>query len=764
MSCIKNSTFFKLVNCSVITLAAVLLLVLSTSPDSLAKNGDQSNHNRLKNASSPYLLQHADNPVDWYPWGEEAFKKAKEEDKPIFLSIGYSTCHWCHVMEHESFEDSEVAKLMNETFVSVKVDREERPDIDNVYMKVCHMMNQGGCGWPLTIFMTPDKEPFFAATYIPKNTRFGRTGMMELIPNVKTIWEDKRDEVLESANRITAALEKATSAGTGDQKLENEKGILNNAFNQLQNRYDPEYGGFGSSPKFPSPHDYIFLLRYWNRTGNEKALAMAENSLTKMSHGGIYDHIGFGFHRYSTDEKWLLPHFEKMLYDQAMISMAFIEAYLATGNRDYREVAVNTFRYVKRDMTDREGGFYSAEDADSEGKEGTFYIWEKKEIKQILEGKDENIFIEYYNIEKNGNFSGDPEEGHDKQNILHVTTTPEKTAEKLGVTVKELKESLKGSREKLFDAREERVHPHKDDKILTDWNGLMIASLANGAKAFNDDDLKNMAVNAADFIIQNMLGDSGKLYHRYRNGKAGIQANLDDYAFMVWGLIELYETTFNEEYLKAAIKINDYMIEHFLDDKKGGFFFTPHYGEELLVRDKEFTDRAVPSGNSVAVLNLLKLGRITADSQYEKTAGEVLDATSERLNRIPSAFTMMLSGLVFGMGPSYEVVIVGEKDSNDTRQMLDALRKLYVPEKVVLLKPLSGKSDITSIAEYTESQRAIDGKATAYVCQNFICDLPTNSVDKMVELPTDKDNTSASKKNTKDKEKRSNSLLGIGTF
>lgn len=718
------------VACSLLILLNFTFLPAYSQAADAQKESQYSN--RLKYAISPYLLQHADNPVEWYPWGDEAFEKAAKEDKPIFLSIGYSTCHWCHVMEHESFEDPEIAKLMNDTFVSIKVDREERPDIDGVYMKVCQMLRKQGCGWPLTIIMTPDKKPFFAATYIPKGSRFGRTGMFELIPSVEDLWKTDRDRLLTSADKVTDALEEsARQSGGGDNKLDTS--TLDLGYKQLENVYDADKGGFGRAPKFPSPHNLLFLLRYWDRTGNEKALGMVEKTLQEMRRGGIYDHVGFGFHRYSTDNDWLLPHFEKMLYDQAMLAMAYTEAYQATGNVDYMKTAREIFAYVLRDMTDSRGGFYSAEDADSEGEEGKFYVWTEGEIEEVL-GKDRADFIiKVYNAEESGNFREEASGKGTGSNILYLRKPLPEVASSFGLSEEELENKINSSREKLFAAREKRVHPHKDDKVLTDWNGLMIAALAKAGRAFNDPEYTKAAARAADFILTEMRTQDGGLLHSYRNGKAGTQAHVDDYAFLAWGLIELYESSFDIKYLESALEINDGLIKNFWDEKDGGFYFTSHDGEELLVRDKEIYDGAIPSGNSVAVLNLIRLGRITAKSSFDERAASAQKAFSNQLGKAPGAFTFSMSALDFGLGPSYEVVIVGAPEAKDTGAMLEALRKHYVPRKVVILRPPGESPEITKIADFTKSQQNLDGKATAYVCKNYVCNLPTTDIDKMLE-------------------------------
>lgn len=688
--------------------------------------------NRLIHEKSPYLLQHAYNPVDWYPWGEEAFEKARKENKPIFLSIGYSTCHWCHVMEKESFEDDEVAKLMNDAFVSIKVDREERPDIDGIYMMVCQMISRGGCGWPLNIVMTPDKKPFFAATYIPKEDRFGRAGMLTLVPRIKEVWTKQHDKVLDSANQITSALQQGMKESHGEEL---DKSTLRTAYEQLVQSFDEQHSGFGSAPKFPTPHNLLFLIRYWKRSDNKEALEMVEKTLHAMRQGGIYDHIGFGFHRYSTDAEWFLPHFEKMLYDQAMISMAYIEAYQATGKEEYKKTAREIFTYVLRDMTSREGGFYSAEDADSEGEEGKFYLWTEGEIRQILGKDDADLFISVFNVEKRGNFREEATGKGMGGNILHLKKSLAEIASQLKISKTEIESRIEMARQKLFDVRERRVHPHKDDKILTDWNGLMIAALSKGAQAFNEPSYTEAARRAADFLLKNMRKPDGRLLHRYRDGQADIAGNLDDYAFLIWGLIELYESTFDVGYLQAAISLNSDLIKHFWDDKGGGFYFTADDGENLIVRQKEIYDGAIPSGNSVAMLNLLQLGRITANPDLEEKASKIGRAFSNTVKQFPGAFTQLMVALDFALGPSYEVVIVGNTQSEDTRAMLNAIGRQFVPNKVVLLRPTEKESpDITRIAGFTKNQSSLDGKATAYVCLNYVCKLPTTDVSRMIEL------------------------------
>jgi uncharacterized protein len=687
--------------------------------------------NRLIEEASPYLRQHAHNPVDWYPWGAEAFERAQTEDKPIFLSIGYSTCHWCHVMAHESFEHPEVARLMNETFVSIKVDREERPDIDSVYMSVCQLVTGSG-GWPLTIIMTPDRRPFFAATYIARDSQFGLLGMLELIPRIKELWTTKRDEALKFSDGI-ATLLRQTLQDTRGEELDHT--MLDRAYQELARRFDKEHAGFGDAPKFPTPHNLLFLLRYWKRRGEKAALDMVEKTLQAVRRGGIYDHVGFGFHRYSTDSQWLVPHFEKMLYDQAMLAMAYTEARQATGNTDYERTAREIITYVLRDMTGPEGGFYSAEDADSEGEEGKFYLWEQEEVRKAVGNEELDFVARVFNIEKDGNFAEKAITKRSGVNIVHLRKSLEELASDLRLSQQDLQEHLEAVRQKLFVYREKRVHPLKDDKILTDWNGLMIAALAKAAQAFDEPEYAEAAGRAADFILGNLRQPDGRLWHRYRDGQAGISANLDDYSFLVWGLLELYEANFDPRHLRAAVELNSDMLKHFWDEGGGGLYLTPDDGDSLLIRKKEIYDGAVPSGNSVAMLNLFRLGHMTATSDLEKEAAAIGRAFSGIVKQSPSAYTQLMVALDLKIGPGYEVVISGKSNGRDTRAMLRALRTPFLPNKVVLLNPAEQESpEIAQLAAFVRDQPSVEGKATAYVCLNRNCKLPTTDISQMLEL------------------------------
>jgi uncharacterized protein YyaL (SSP411 family) len=688
--------------------------------------------NRLYKEKSPYLLQHACNPVDWYPWGKEAFEAARREDKPIFLSVGYSTCHWCHVMAHESFEDPDVARLLNQSFICIKVDREERPDIDQIYMAAAIAVSGRG-GWPLTVIMTPDKKPFFAATYIPKKGHSGLTGLMELIAQVKEMWDNDRESLLRSANIIVDHLKGRQSGKGADGQKEAHKdtlsgspfdsSLLSRGYSALSSIYDPENGGFGTAPKFPTPHHILFLLRCWKRTKNILPLEMAKTTLQGMRMGGIYDHVGFGFHRYSTDPEWFVPHFEKMLYDQALLAMAYAEAYQATGEEEYARTVREILEYILRDMTSPEGGFYSAEDADSEGEEGKFYTWTAVELKESLKEEDFRLLIRLFDVYEGGNFEGG-------RNILRQRSSFSDAAAVLKISEEELYHRSSDMISRLYLARERRIHPLKDDKILTDWNGLMIAALARAAGALQDPDLAMAASRAADFLLEVMRTPEGRLMHRYRRG-VDIQANLDDYAFLIWGLIELYEAIFDVKYLKAAVHLNEVMEQHFWDKEAGGFFFTADDGEELLVRKKEYYDGALPSGNSIALLNLLRLLHLTGDTSLEEKAALLARSALPAVSAQPLGYTMLLCALDYALGPTYEVALAGSLEDVGLKEMLAAIRIRFLPNKAVVL--VSG-SEIVNVAPFTRDLVPVKGKAAAYVCSDHVCQLPATSAAELMAL------------------------------
>ncbi len=700
-------------------LAAITLTIpMHDKPDNstVTKTGRQ---NRLTNEKSPYLLQHADNPVDWYPWCEEAFETARRLNRPVFLSIGYSTCHWCHVMAHESFEDAAVATLMNQSFVNIKVDREERPDIDNVYMKVCTMLTGSG-GWPLTIIMTPDKKPFFAGTYIPRTSRMGRMGMLELIPKVQQVCQEQPEEIEKSAASIIAALNQPQSQ---TPVIELNLEILETAAGHFTKMYDNVNGGFGESPKFPTPHNLLFLLRQYHRTGNTELLTMAETTITKMRQGGIFDQLGCGFHRYSTDSKWLLPHFEKMLYDQAMIALVCLELYQVSGNEYYGGIAREIFTYVLRDLTDPAGGFYCGEDADSEGEEGKFYVWTEAEIYEALPDNLAGLVIDVYNCHPKGNFHDEATGRQTGRNILHMTKSVDQTARELDIPLEEIQGKLAEAGRILFELREKRFRPHKDDKILTDWNGLMIAALARGSAVLNEPEYYNAATKAAAFIKNKLRKPDGLLLHRYRDGQAAFNGNLDDYAFLVWGLLELYQAGFDIEHLKDAIAINRVMLEKFRDERNGGFYFTADDGEQLIARTKDLYDGAIPSGNSAAFMNLLILGRITGDTCYEDYAEQLRRGFSGEVAKAPAAYSFFLCAADYAIGPTTEIVLAGDRQSERAKEMLKAIHGIYLPRKVLVSHP-AGPSEIETIAPYTQNQQPADNGPLLYVCEDYKCKEP----------------------------------------
>ncbi len=633
-------------------------------------------------------------------------------------------------MAHESFEDEEVARLMNRAFVCIKVDREERPDIDNIYMTVCQIILGRG-GWPLNIIMTPNMKPFFAGTYIPKNSRFSQTGMLELVPRIEEIWNRQHEEVLESAEKITSTIQNMISESAGECIGES---IIEEAYEELLTSFDNEYGGFERAPKFPTPHKIFFLLRYWRRSGNPEALYMVEFTLENMYGGGIHDHLGSGFHRYSTDNKWIVPHFEKMLYDQALIATAYTEVYQVTGKKLYREAAEGIFDYVLRDLTSPEGGFYCGEDADVEGEEGKYYLWTLEEVRSVLSPKDSELITKVFNLSEVGNFEEEIRGKKTGTNIFYMSHSLEALASELKIPVDEVESRVKLAKEKLLSVRNKRKRPAKDDKVLTDWNGLMIAALAKGFQVFGDEKYLKAAERAADFILKSLYSPDIRLLHRYREEKSGISGTADDYSFLIHGLIELYEAGFKLNYLKAALCLNREFLEHFWDPIQGGFFFTADDSESLIFRKKEFADAAIPSGNSIEMLNLLRLSRITADPKLEDRSQGLERAFSNLVGKIPSGYTQFLSALDFGLGPAYQVVITGKHESQDTEHMLEELWAYFIPNKVLVFRPEGKDPEITTLAKYAKEQVPIEGKATAYVCQNYQCQLPTTEINEMLRM------------------------------
>ena len=675
--------------------------------------------NALINEASPYLQQHAHNPVHWYPWGEEAFAKAKKENKPIFLSIGYATCHWCHVMEKEDFEDEEVATAMNKTFISIKVDREERPDIDQVYMQVAQMMNGSG-GWPLNILMTPDKKPFYAGTYIPKYSRNGRVGMLDLSAKVGQLWQQDREKLEQSAGKITELLATRSGEQSTPSDMDVSK-LAKKAVDDLKQSFDTEHGGFGSAPKFPSPHKLLFLLRQAQKNQDDKSLLMVEETLDAMRAGGLFDQIGFGFHRYSTDTEWLLPHFEKMLYDQAMLMMAYTEAYQLTGHARHAKVVREIAEYVLRDMRDKTGGFYSAEDADSEGIEGKFYVWKTSEVEQLLGKKNAEKIKKTFLLSKKGNFHDEATGKMTGKNIPHLSTW----------TDAGLAKDIESIRTKLFKEREKRIHPFLDDKILTDWNGLMVAALAKASRVLNEPKYLQAAQDCADFLLQTMRDKQGRLLHRYRHGDAGITGHLDDYAFFVWGLIELYEASFDAKYLKEALNLNKDMLTRFASES-GGLYLTAHDAETLLVRPMEAWDGALPSGNAVAASNMLRLARMSSSSELEVAADKIFKAFSALLTQAPVGVTHMLSAQMYAAVDGIEVVLAGDKHSQQAKVMIEALNQRYLPDAVVLWRD----EESIKLIPFIKLQTPMNNQVTAYVCKNFQCNQPVTDSQAMLDLLT----------------------------
>ncbi len=689
--------------------------------------------NRLATEKSPYLLQHASNPVDWYPWGEEAFTKAANEDKPIFLSIGYATCHWCHVMEHESFEDPIVAALMNEAFVNIKVDREERPDIDQVYMTVCQMLTGSG-GWPLTIIMTPDKRPFYAATYIPKQSRYGRVGMLDLVPRVQQVWQTEREKLFESADQIVGRLEVANRNRPGVVPA----AVVDSAYEQLAARFDALQGGFGDRPKFPSPHNLLFLMQYWARTGDAAALEMTLKTLDAMRLGGIFDHVGFGFHRYSTDSEWLVPHFEKMLYDQAMLALAYTDASRATGSVEYQRTAREILTYVQRDMTSPEGAFYSAEDADSEGEEGLFYLWSVAEMGEVLGDEDSAFAVDLWNARPEGNFLDEATQQATGANILHLQESYDDAAGRLKIDRPEFDGRVESVRSVLFDHREGRVHPLKDDKILADWNGLMAAAMARAGRVFGEPGYVAAARSSVEFVLSRMTTPGGDLIHRYRDGEAAVEGFLDDYTFLTWACLELYDATLDPAFLKRALDLQKRTDELFWDEAGGGYFLTSGRSEKLLVRPKEAYDGAMPSGNSVAMNNLVWFGRLTGRTEFSERGNAVAAAFSRELQVSPSAHSHLVAGIQAAAGPSLEIVIAGPTDDPGTVALLDVARETFLPGSALLLVPDGEEGrGIRELAPFVEHHSTVDGKAAAYVCRDFACKQPTTDPEALRKLLED---------------------------
>jgi uncharacterized protein len=687
----------------------------------------QRKANRLISEKSPYLQQHAYNPVDWYPWSSEAFERAKAEDKPLFVSIGYSSCHWCHVMEKESFDDTSTAELLNRTFVCVKVDREERPDLDAAYMAACQAMGRS-CGWPLNVIMTPAKKPFFVASYIPKENRYGTIGLLSLIPQIEELWRNRRVELEAMGAEITEQINAAPAPLEQEPLMQKE---LDEAYDQLYLAFDHDNAGFGSAPKFPTPHNLLFLLRYYNRTKQPAALTMVERTLRNMRLGGIFDQVGLGFHRYSTDAKWLVPHFEKMLYDEALLALAYVEAYQVSGAMKFAVSARETLDYVLKDLASPEGGFYSAEDADSEGEEGKFYLWTLQEIKQALPAELGDFAVRIFDVKAEGNYY-EPGKGRSGRNILHLPVPLEQMAKEGSITVDDVIGKLGKTVAFLDKARQKRVHPAKDTKVLVDWNGLTIAALAHASQVLGNQKYAKAAEKAADFIVNQMQTSEHRLYHRFAAGERAIDGFLDDYSFFIFGLIELYEVDFDERYLQASVDLAKAMIEDFWDKENGGFYFTSKTAETDVPRLKQSYDSAIPSGNSVALMDLLRLSALTGDVSYNIYAEKLLLAFSEDIRGYPMGHTFMLTGLDYLLGPTTDITLVGDPAEKDTMTMLSAIRKQYLPNLTVAL----WTDQKSKTAPPGVSYSRIDDKATAYVCQNQTCIPPTNDLTRVLKYLT----------------------------
>ncbi|MBM3216869.1 thioredoxin domain-containing protein, partial [Candidatus Poribacteria bacterium] len=627
--------------------------------------------NRLIDESSPYLLQHAHNPVDWYPWGEEALERARQEDKPVLLSIGYAACHWCHVMERESFEDEEIAALMNRLFVCIKVDREERPDLDSQYMLAVQLMTQQG-GWPLNVFLTPDLKPFYGGTYFPPDDRMGRTSFPRILQAVSDFYHADKTALTSRVGQVIQGITRASALSGSDDAPDTR--MATRAYNELSARFDTRYGGFGRAPKFPQPSVLDFLIRYASRSGSRDALEMALFTLRKMARGGMYDHLGGGFHRYSVDDRWLVPHFEKMLYDNALLARLCLDAYRITGDRQYADTTRGTLDYVLRDMISDDGAFFASEDADSEGVEGKFYVWSDEEIEKIA-GEDAPLFAALYDVSDGGNWEG--------ANILNVPVDPEIVASRAGVSVEELSSVCSRARDNLLDARAKRVRPGLDDKVLASWNGLMIAALAEAGAALDKPRYVDAAARAARFILDRMVTD-GELMRSYRLGVAKIPGFLDDYAYVAAGLLDLYAATWDESWLREAARLTDRMIELFWDDETGGFFTTASHHDELVVRMKDSYDGATPSGNAIAVGVLQRLARMTGRSDYASRADETLRLFSATLRDQPTGHAEMLSNLLFALSPPTEIVVVAPDESPMIAEARRRLAALHLPFAVVV--------------------------------------------------------------------------------
>jgi uncharacterized protein len=664
--------------------------------------------NALINETSPYLLQHAHNPVHWYPWGEEALAKAEREDTPILLSIGYSACHWCHVMEHESFEDEEIAQLMNENFINIKVDREERPDLDSIYMTAVQLMTGRG-GWPMTVFLTPDRAPFYCGTYFPPEDRHGMPSFRRVLLSVAQTYKEKRSMIRDTAETITAELQKSHILKDARGGLDVE--ILDRAASAFAADFDTRYGGFGQAPKFPPSMALTFLMRSCHRKGGRAFLDIVNRTLERMACGGIYDQIGGGFHRYSVDAQWLVPHFEKMLYDNALLSRTYLDAFLLTQNDLYRRICRETLDYVAREMTSPEGGFYSSQDADSEGKEGAFFLWTPGEVQSILGEEESALFCRYYGITEEGNFEGN--------NILHVPNSIETVVRLNNIAEERFCEIIQRGRQKLFNVREKRVKPGRDEKVLTAWNGLMLRSFAEASNSLESDRYRLLAVQNAEFLLSK-LRRNGRLLRSYKDGQAKLNAYQEDYACLIDGLLSLYEATFHLRWIREAEELTDQMVQRFWDPQGGAFYFTSEDHESLIHRPKDFYDNATPAGNSVAAGALLRLWKLTGNSRWSRYAVAILENVAGLMPKLPSAFPHLLCALDFFLGTAKEIAIIGDPQDEDTKNLLHEVFHAYWPNRVLACGMEGGLFLL-------ENKPRIEGLATAYVCENFTCALPVTS-------------------------------------
>lgn len=683
--------------------------------------------NRLINETSPYLLQHAHNPVDWHPWGPEALSLSRQKDVPILLSLGYSACHWCHVMERESFENERIAKLMNENFVCIKVDREERPDLDQIYMNAVQAMTGSG-GWPMTVFLTPELKPFYAGTYFPPQDSPGRPGFPKILMAISRLYREDRQKAESYSDQVVSLINQMSELQVSEGTISSD--VFDKAYRDLTSSYDPGYGGFGGAPKFPQAMTCSFLMRYWKRSGEPQALNMVEHTLRKMAEGGMYDHLGGGFHRYSVDEKWLVPHFEKMLYDNALLSRVYLDAYQITKNELYRRIASETLDYVLREMHRPGGGFYSTQDADSEGEEGKYYVWELDEIKDAL-GDEAEAFARYYGVTESGNFEH-------RKNILHVSGSPEDIAAQIGINVSELQTRIGKGKAQLFGKRESRIRPGLDDKIITAWSALMISSMASGYQVLGKQEYLDAASQSAEFLL-NELSRDGMLLRIYRNKESKLNAYLDDYAFLINALMDLYESDFQMKWLLEAFRLNQILMEEFWDEKNGGFFYTGDSHEQLIARSKSAYDSAIPSGNSVAVMNLLRLARVTGDEGLIAKAETLFKLFKEQLEQTPTGLAQMLCALDFYLSDAMEIAIVGKRDDPETGEIIRTIRDCYIPNKtLVLFDPENDPEELEDSIPLLKGRTANKGKPVVYICKDYVCKAPITEVRVLKEALLDK--------------------------